>query len=298
MKKVLAVVVLFNPDNNVSVRINLIKKQTDFVIVYDNSTDDKVILKNRDLFSDIENVYYFSNGKNNGLGVAFNFAINYAIEHNFDYYVTFDQDTLIVDDYISNMVKEIKKDTKIGVLGPIYKDSNIGDENSFPIKKGLFIVREKLSDRQNLVDVIMLISSGSVYSLNTFKKIGLFEEKLFIDGIDNEFCLRLLKFGYRVCVNPKIIINHALGNKIKKKFIFSCAPKNYPPYRRYYMTRNRFFVYKKYLFFIPSFVIYDFIASLWDLFKIIVFEDKKIEKICAYFRGIKDFLLNKYGAIK
>lgn len=297
MKKVLAIIVLFNPDTQVSQRIEKIRNQVSTLIIYDNSINEEVIVQNKN-FGKLENVIYVSNGQNDGIGCALSYGAKYAQKNGYDYYATFDQDSLIPENYIQSMVEILQEDKSIGVIGPIYKDANVDRESRFPVKKGILTVRCTLSDKKEITDVLMIISSGSVYPIKIFDDVGYFIDELFIDYIDNEFCLRLLKFGYRVCVDPKIIISHALGNRTKKSLIISCSPTNYPFYRKYYITRNRLFVYKKYIFQFPSFVLYDLVAFMWDFIRVVLFESDKLQKLKAYGKGIKDFILGNYGVMK
>lgn len=295
--KTLAVVVFYNPEGDYVSRCSLISKQVDKLVIYDNSTDHVIIEKNKSDVSNIPNVSYYSEGINKGIGAALNYAAIEAEKGNFDFLLTFDQDTLIPEDYVERIISSYLSEKNIGVIGPVYKDINVSRECRFPVKAGPFILRKRLSGGSKLQDVMVIISSGSLYPVSVFKVAGYFEEDYFIDYIDNEYCLRLIKFGYRVCVDPKIIINHALGNRTVNKAILKFSPTNYPFYRKYYMTRNRLIVYKKYFFGFFSFVVYDFAAFLLDIFRVFLIENDKKRKFSAYWLGFKDFINGRRGAM-
>lgn len=72
---------------------------------------------------------------NLGLAFALNLGILYALK-NFDAIATFDQDTLIPEDYFIEMMKDLKFDSKskIGILSPQYIDRATG------VKKRLLLV--------------------------------------------------------------------------------------------------------------------------------------------------------------
>ncbi|WP_416261996.1 glycosyltransferase family 2 protein [Gibbsiella quercinecans] len=296
--KVAAVVVLYNPDGDIYNRISFIASQVDDVIVYDNSVDKCIIGNNKSLVSKIINAHFYSEEHNNGIGTALNYGVEYAKNNGYDYLLTFDQDTVIPLDYVSKIIGAYESEENIGVIGPIYNDVNANRECRFPVKRGPLVIRETLSSKKDVQDVMSIISSGSLYHVPIFEKVGSFKDEYFIDYIDNEFCLRLLKFGYRVCVDPKIVINHALGNRTKAKVIFKFSPTNYPYYRKYYITRNRLFVYKKYFLKYPSFVLYDLAAFMLDLFRVVFLEENKKIKLNAYWMGIKDFLKGNTGVLK
>ncbi|MEC5317850.1 glycosyltransferase family 2 protein [Brenneria populi subsp. brevivirga] len=295
--KIIAVVVFYNPEGDFFNRCLSISSQVNNLIVYDNSVDEMVINNNRNIISTIKNVSYYSEGKNNGIGSALNYAVIEARKNDFDFLITFDQDTLIGNDYVEKMIHSFNSENNIGVIGPVYKDINASRECRFPVKKGPLVLRKTLSDENNIQNVMSIITSGSLYPVPIFNKVGVFEENYFIDYIDNEFCLRLLQSGYRVCVEPKVVINHALGNRTISKAILRFSPTNYPFYRKYYITRNRLFMYKKYFLKFPSFILYDMAAFALDFIRVFLFEKDKKNKIMAYYKGVRDFLKNKKGII-
>src|SRR5690606_27148133 len=58
---------------------------------------------------------------------------------------------------------------------------------------------EKESERTNcsVLETDMLITSGSLVNLAVFQKLGGFDENLFIDEVDFEYCLRAKVNGYK-----------------------------------------------------------------------------------------------------
>lgn len=295
--KTLAIVVLYKPDDYFLDRVKIISKQVDRVIIYDNSDINDVIEQNRSKIQSVDNAIFLSCGQNLGIAVALNYGAKYAVDNDYDFYITFDQDTTIPEDYIARIVESYHKTDNVGVIGPIYNDQNVKRESRFPVKKGPLVVRKRLSGTRGIYDVINVISSGSLYPVGVFKNAGYFIDEYFIDYVDNEYCLRLLFSGYRVCVDSSIVINHALGNRTENTLLFKFSPTNYPYYRKYYMTRNRLYMYKKYFSKIPSFILYDIAALLFDLFRVVIFEKKRKEKLKAYWRGFTDFMKGKSGKL-
>lgn len=295
--KILAVVVFYNPEGDYFNRCLSIASQVDKLIVYDNSIDSDVITENKNNILKIDNATYHSEESNKGIGKALNYAVIKAKEDGYDLLLTFDQDTEVPNSYVESLTLSYLSEKNIGAIGPIYKDINVNRECRFPVSSGPFVVRRTLSGESKIQDVLSIITSGTLYPVKVFDEIGFFDEDFFIDYIDNEFCLRLQNNGYRVCVDPKICINHALGNRTIKKSIVNFSPTNYPFYRKYYITRNRLFVYKTYFFKYPGFVFYDFSAFSLDFLRVILFESDKKNKLKAYFYGVKHFFINKKGMI-
>ncbi|EPH3431980.1 glycosyltransferase family 2 protein [Klebsiella michiganensis] len=291
---IFAIVVTYHPDNGLRERLLAIKDQVDEVSIVDNSENIEAINDIKSLC--LENgINYLGDGVNYGIAYSLNLGAKLAKSKGYQYYITFDQDSLIPDHYVTGMLSVLEKDKNIGMIGPVYKDINDGRLSRFPVKEKWFVRRKIFTNEDNIQNVMCIITSGAICRTDIFDTVGYFLDKYFIDYVDNEFCLRLLSAGYRVCVNPKIVINHALGNrKIKLGF----SPTNYPFYRKYYVTRNRLNVWKRYVKKYPSFILYDFSAFLLDLFRVMFLEDNKIKKLKAMIAGGGDFMRGKYGKME
>lgn len=129
-------------------------------------------------------------------------------------------------------------------------------------------------------------------------KIGGFDELLFIDEVDHEFCYRgyLDKLSIYKCIEG-IYLRHSLGNMIERFFIYrtlKCMNHNYV--RKYYIVRNRMYVYKKYSFIDKKYFIKNYLkANLRLIFDIVLFENDKYRKLKYAFLGFKDFLFDRMG---
>ena len=98
-------------------------------------------------------------------------------------------------------------------------------------------------------DVNQLITSGSLVNLKTLSAIGNFDENLFIDEVDFEFCLRAVTKGYRIIQFTHIFLHHQLGVITYHRSLKSnkSTPRTlHSPIRLYYLTRNFLYVKKKY----------------------------------------------------
>ena len=142
------------------------------------------------------------------------------------------------------------------------------------------------------------MTSGNLLNLHILEKIGFFLEDLFIDSVDTEYCLRLYEHGYRIKRNHAVLLNHNLGEQkvytlLWKKYTSS----NHNAIRRYYMMRNRLYIWDKYSRILPSFIARDKKEALKEALKIILFEDKKISKVLYILKGCFDYKRKKFGKI-
>ena len=133
----------------------------------------------------------------------------------------------------------------------------------------------------------------------TFKKVGLFDEGLFIDAVDTDFCMRLNQNNIKMIRINNAILLHSIGETKRKNIGFiKFSVTNHSPLRRYYMTRNSFYIWKRYSGLKldkPIFSKRDFNK---EIIKVILFEKDRLKKVkfiikgyCDYKRGVTGKLL-------
>lgn len=280
MLKVAAVVVLYNPDNNVLSNINSYIDQVERLFAVDNSDKpNSVLVEKIKLNSKIE---YISNNGNVGIAAALNIGVKKATEEGFEYLLTMDQDSEASPLLVSNLLECFSVDSNVAICAPLlyHPDSRsvIRDFNE-PCEK-----------------VFTVWTSGSLLNLNICEKAGGFKEELFIDYVDHEFCLRINKMGYKVYVCNKAKLKHNLGTINEVNLFFrKVYPTNHSPLRLYYRTRNRFYVKKIFKKDFPEFFKQDN-KDFWKTFlKVILFEADRIKKIRYTFKGYNHYKKNIFG---
>jgi rhamnosyltransferase len=142
------------------------------------------------------------------------------------------------------------------------------------------------------------MTSGNLLNLHAVEQIGGFSEELFIDRVDQEYCLRLRMNNYRVIQVNSVVLDHPQG-RMTKHFLFNRAyyTTNHSPIRRYYITRNTLYVIKKYGEIFPEYVKWEKDIFLSDLKNIILFEKDKINKLRMIVRGYCDYRQRVYGML-
>lgn len=265
-----AVIVLFNPSNENIKNIFLYKGVFNEIVIVDNS-----LIDNRSKFENLlsENISYFPLLKNTGIAYALNFGIKKS-DPKINYVITLDQDSNFTIDIIKEyqrILNEIENEDT--VLCP-----NIRSDRS----------KEVIADGYNKVN--LAIQSGMLINKSVFNKVGYFQDELFIDVVDYEFCLRLKQSNIPIYRCNKAILKHQPATTYKKNFIlFSLKYGVASPLRYYYQIRNLLYVFKKYRCF-PLLLIFFF-----KLFKIIFLFDNKKSYLIASKKAIRDFLHNKLG---
>lgn len=216
-----------------------------------------------DLKGEVDEVMIVDNTLNNiGVAAALNLGLKRAIDQGYDWLLTMDQDSVFEESgfkELKNLAFSCKEN--IAIVSPFH-----------------FI--KKTPKKTSIEEVTITMTSGNLLRVSAAKKAGLFEEKLFIDSVDNEYCLRLQKHGYKIIRANSVILHHQLG----KPGPFNIVTHNAE--RRYYITRNMLYVMKKYF---PKLFFFGSKELIKSFLLILIMEDNKTNKLKSMYRGIMDY---------
>lgn len=266
-----AVVTLFNPDNRVFDNILTYLPYIKELLIIDNSSIpfNIDVLKNK-----YSNITLLSSGKNLGISKSLNLAVKYAKLKKYRWLLTMDQDSYFDSSEIEKFIRLFYKslDDTLAIFAPLHN------------KKFLFL--EKTYNK----DIVFVMTSANIINIEKTISIGMFDEKLFIDEVDHDFCLRLKKEGYNIFQNQNSYINHRLGEKHKKFNI-----NLYPSKRIYYIIRNYLYIRKKHKRDMPFFFKKRDIYLLKFFLQQFIYSKNKIEYSYMLSKGIKDYKNKKMG---
>ncbi|XPS86377.1 dTDP-rhamnosyl transferase [Desulfosarcina variabilis str. Montpellier] len=187
--------------------------------------------------------------KNFGVAYALNKGIKLAIESKYRYVLLLDQDSIppkgMINRYTEVIRKIEKRDKLVAGIGPRYMNKNMGNISRF-VRFKWFHNQYCGSDTEDkIVQADFLITSGSFYDLSIFNKVGLFNESLFIDHIDTEWCIRATHKGFKFYGIWDVIMQHSLGeDSIKLWFIRWRYQPIHKPFRLYFIIRNSILLYR------------------------------------------------------
>ena len=279
-----ACVILYNPKkediDNISTYANKVKK----IYVFDNTEG----TNNANYFEGIENVNYFWDNENKGLSIRLNQASRMAIADKFDYLLTMDQDSSFLQENLNQYFIDIlnyPEKEKVGVFGLEYCSSDIN------------------RDTPSYEEVDHLITSASVINLNLFEKIGGFDENIFIDGVDVDYCFACLSKNYKNIKFTRNYFNHSLGIRVKRGSIFTLYlfkrfVSVHTSLRVYYMYRNMLYIKRKYENMMPT-TIKKFIKNQkHHINKNIKYSNEFFSVLKYKRKAINDFENNRMGKIK
>lgn len=277
--KIVGIIVLYNPNQTVVENIASYIDDLDMLYAVDNSDQKQSNIINSLLKN--SKIHYINNNGNQGIAQALNIGANKAIEMGCQWLLTMDQDSsfnpVVFKKYLE-CFQRTPNPEEIAIFSPNYlKANNIESSCSFT---------EKLTT----------ITSGSLLNLHSYSIIGEFNEELFIDEVDHEYCLRAHLFNYKVVQFETIFLQHQIGSQIKIKLLGKVHFKNiHAPIRHYYMTRNSLYILFKYHNKFPSYTR----NHIWKVFKTLLFAliygEKKFIRSIYILQAIRHFLIGKMG---
>ncbi len=230
------VVVFYHPDEACFRRANRLAQRALCVVVDNTAGVDRDSGAGARLD---DSVVYLANGKNLGIATAFNLGIAALCERGCDIALLFDQDSEPDDDLLLQLPATLATlrtaGERVAVIGPAYRDSRFGGVTAF-VRFDRFSMQRVPVTGDALLDIDFLISSGSCVNLLAWRDLGVFEDELFIDFVDFEWCVRARHAGYRIIGVPWLQMTHQLGEEPIRIF-----GRRYPMHsatRHYYLFRN------------------------------------------------------------
>lgn len=275
-KKICAGIVLYNPnEDRLAENINAILPQVSWLILVDNGSNNIESILNQ--WGKKSKIKFVKNLKNEGIAKALNQMCEIASLEKHKWILTLDQDSVCPSILIDSFMRYTEGDN-IGIVCPRFELNIDG-----------YSLKEIIADFE-FVDYC--ITSASLTNLDAWSKSGKFDEWMFIDCVDYDFCLKLKNKGYKIIRLNNVVINHEVGNLRLKKILFgkTVILHNHNPIRNYYISRNTVYLLKKYW---QNRSVYRWIPRLfyWQMCKLI-FEKNKSQTIISFLKGIKDGLIH------
>jgi rhamnosyltransferase len=284
-QSVCAVIVTYHPSSEMLENIPLVLAQVQGLVVVDNSSGGDEIGSLR-VASQILGFQLIENGENLGIAEALNQGIRWAKNKGYPWVVLFDQDSRITDGFIRQMFVawESHPDReRVGSVHPTYVAPETGIEPVFR--------------RARDGSPVIYSTSGALMPVWIFDKIGWFASEYFIDCVDFEYCFRIRANGYCIADSRQAVLLHAAGHPNGKvSFLgFSFLPSHHSSMRRYYMSRNRIAVCRKYLRVFPGWVLQFTYDCLRETIKCFLGERDRARKFRNFLLGTRDGLTGRMG---
>lgn len=269
--KILAGIVLYNPEMERLIQnVSAVKKQVNYIILVDNASEN--IEEIRQYVMSTGEIFLIENSNNLGIAYALNQIMKYSYDHFYDWVLTLDQDSVCQNNLITEYIQHVGTD-KVAMFTPLIKDRNFDSE---------------LDIKSDTDYVDKCITSASLCKVDAWKKVGGYDEWMFIDYVDFDFCAKLIIAGYKILRVNTTVLLHELGNGKRYKLLFkSPIVCNHNSVRKYYYTRNLLYFAYNYGQYYNKKKLY--IILLKSFISMIIYENDKLDKLKATFHGYLDY---------
>lgn len=273
MDRIAASIVLYNPDLiRLKENIIAIYNQVEELVLIDNSSINIDLIESE--YRDYENITIIKNESNLGIARALNQGMIFCESKGYKWVLTLDQDSVCPSNIIEEYLKYIKI-PMVAIVSPIIADRN---------KPESFIEKNYINSYE-LID--KCITSAALTNISIWKEIDGFDELMFIDLVDFEFCKRVLLNGYKIIRINNLVLLHEIGHITQRRiFHLKVDVKNHSAFRKYYMARNIIYYSKKYRSYGSVISAYLRVLKLFIL--MMLYEKHKINKASAILKGVKD----------
>ena len=226
-----AVVVWYNPTPEQCDSIRSFMNEVKQVVIVDNSPQDNSSLA---ALLPEDRYFYLPQMTNKGVATALNIGCCYALEQGAEWIMTMDQDSVWEKDQLARYIEYAGAYPDISQVGVFSPRQAYGTEHK--------VFTERYEEK------LAVMTSGCLLSAGGFKATGGFLDELFIDEVDNEYCLHIHRLGMKVVVINHCLLQHHLGD-VQTTRVLGIWRKTYirhAPFRYYYMVRNALYLRDRY----------------------------------------------------
>lgn len=287
---VCGVVVIFHPESAFVQTLRTLVEECGRVVVVNNGSDAGLCAR----ITEVPGVEVLTLSSNLGVAAALNRGAARARELGFARMVAFDQDSRPRAGMVRSLLATQKRFPHAAVVGPRIEDAVPGSRPYRWVRRhrrwpGLF---ERVdSTGGDLAEVTMMVTSGSMVDLAVWASLDGFDESLFIDYVDTEYCLRVIRSGRMVAVSAEAVLEHRLGERRSQQVLgHDFRPTHHAAFRHYFMARNRIAVWKRHAFARPHWALFDAGFTAYNGFRVLAFEPDRWRKLKAMFLGTCDGL--------
>lgn len=282
MSDVCAVIVTYRPNPTVLKNVVAVRPQVQALVMVDNGSPEESLAPFEEASRELD-FKLIRNRENLGIAAALNSGVQWARSNGFGWVALFDQDSTVTDGFIEAMLRTYEAHPQRNRVAVV---------TSSQIERG--IGRIRFIPRHKDGGPLTAITSGSLLPVCIFGDCGWFEEDLFIDCVDNEYCLRARTRGYTIadCDQTVLLVNVGCS---EEHYVFGkrLLATHHSARRRYYMTRNRLVVAARYWRRQPLWCYYALRAIILETFTILLYEEQRWKKLVNTGRGIGDALLGR-----
>jgi rhamnosyltransferase len=279
MTVVAGVVVAFRPELDKLERLlRALSGQVQHLIVVDNGADDELgAWLEEQAFRTVP--VYVPLRDNTGIGAAQNVGIRLAGEQRATHVVLFDQDSMPMEDMVSELLTAeetmLDEGIRVGAVGPqLYDEQTRHPFRFVQFAWGLKRWADTADADTEWLETHHLVASGTMIRASVIEEVGLLREDLFLEYVDVEWGLRARAKGY-LSFGLKSIPLHS-------------------PLRHYYTMRNA--VRMQLLPYVPpEWKVHDALRTAATFCIFGCFNAPRFAQVAMMLRGFRDGLVGRMG---
>lgn len=213
---IVAGIVSFNPDiDRLRENVAAALCEVDEVLIVDNASTN--LREIQELVEASPRLHLREYPTNGGIAKALNGVMAWAADHEASWTLLLDQDSVASKGMVESLAQHTGEG--VGIVAPAIVDRS---DSTVPV------VHEP-------APVDFCITSGSLCSVGVWWAVGGYDEAMFIDFVDFDFCLRVRQEGFSIVREPKTTLLHEIG-KITRHGPFTAY--NHSAFRSYHMARD------------------------------------------------------------
>ena len=258
--RIAAGIVTFNPDIiRLQENIDAVSSQVEKIFIFDNGSSNFSAINT--LCGRYGHITLICSSTNQGIAYALNRLFENAQAEKFDWLLTLDQDSVCFPDLVNQYRRHLDDAESLCCF---FRDESIQSEF-----------------------VEYCITSGNLVKIKSWETIHGFNENLFIDMVDVDFCYRLIRNHFNILRIPYCGFQHQMGDGTYWNFLgHKIFVGNYSPFRKYYIFRNMIYVMRKYHLNLFHHFSYKRLCALF--LHTILYETEKRKKVNSMMKGFLD----------
>lgn len=280
---VCAVIATYHPSATMLENLRNVLSEVQGLVVVDNGSNPEELGALREESRSL-GFQLIENGDNLGIAEALNRGVRWAKSKAYSWVLLLDQDSMACDGFVAALLRtwlSHPQPDKIATVHPRYLHRELGCR--------------ALALRAGDGSRIWCLTSGALMPTWIFDRIGWFASEFFIDWVDIEYCFRIRAAGYLIVESEAILI-HDPGQSAPASVLgLRFWPSHHSSVRRYYMSRNRVVVFRKYLFSLPGCTLKAMYSALRDTAKCFLGEKDRPRKFRNFLLGTWDGLRGRMG---
>lgn len=276
--RIAAGIVTYGINQDIIENIHKMETVFDKIFVYDN-TEGKDAYRAVDSLNRSDKVIFRSRQRNLGMAYGMNVNCRQALRHEFQWIMLLDQDSLIDEKALAEMKKFLQEKMalfQIGAAAAVIQDRDM-----------------KMPHVNAYKECNLLMTSGMILNLQAYRQCGPFDNSMFVDWTDYEYCLRLKKNGWRLFQNGNAVLKHNVFDR--EKMLGGYKVNKYGPLKHYYNMRNYLYVKKKYGREYPKVMKRETEVMLWRFSNLLHYDSRRLSKLWGIFLGWLDYMCGYSG---